>query len=166
MSGFSHELPNDGKTVEWYTPAWIFEALGLSFDLDPCTPVGRVLEWIPAAKRHTVEDDGLRQPWSGRVWCNPPYGRETSKWLDRMGQHGNGIALVFARCDCAWFHDAAATAEAILFFRGRIRFVSGDGQPSGTPGAGSILIAWGSDNAVALSRMALAGHGCLARLRA
>jgi len=36
------------QTVEWYTPPSIFEALGLSFDLDPCSPGKEVVPWIPA----------------------------------------------------------------------------------------------------------------------
>ena len=36
-SGFTHESTyNESK--EWYTPRRIFDALGLEFDLDPCSP--------------------------------------------------------------------------------------------------------------------------------
>lgn len=30
---------------------------------------------------YTREQDGLKQPWPGAVWCNPPYGRQIGKWL-------------------------------------------------------------------------------------
>lgn len=158
--GFSHESQN-AQTVEWYTPPWVFEAMALQFDLDPCTPVGRVLEWIPAARRYTILDDGLTAPWAGLVWCNPPYGRETQRWLKRMGEHRNGVALVFARPDCQWFHDTVATATCILFLKSRIRFVSSDGRPSDSLGAGSMLVAWGDQAARALHGMAADGHGAI-----
>lgn len=45
-------------TVEWYTPRYIFDALGLYFDLDPCAPKGGV-PWIPAFRSYSIEDDGL-----------------------------------------------------------------------------------------------------------
>lgn len=52
-------------------------------------------DYLMAAARHyTVADDGLALPWHGRVWCNPPFGREAVKWPRRMRDHGNGIALV------------------------------------------------------------------------
>src|SRR5690606_35780948 len=50
---------------DYYTPAWLFDALGLTFDLDVASPPGGV-EWVPAARFYTVEDDGLSQPWTGR----------------------------------------------------------------------------------------------------
>ena len=67
--GFTHDSVAN-KTVEWYTPKWIFNALNLKFDLDPCQPVGGI-DWIPANKYYTIEDDGLKQDWSGNVWLNP-----------------------------------------------------------------------------------------------
>ena len=105
MSGFAHEPPAS-KNVEWYTPPWVFEALGerIDFDLDPCHPEGDRLPWIPAWDVYTRQDDGLAQPWWGRVWLNPPYGTETPRWLAKMAAHRDGIALVFARTDPAWFH--------------------------------------------------------------
>jgi len=80
----SARMQND----EWLTPPEIVRACG-QFDLDPCAPIVR--PWDTAARHFTVEDDGLAQSWDGRVWCNPPFGREAIKWLRRMAEHGNGI---------------------------------------------------------------------------
>ena len=81
------------KEETWLTPPELLSTLG-SFDLDPCSPIQR--PWETAAKHYTVEHDGLKQPWHGRVWCNPPYGRKAGQWLARLADHGNGIALIFA----------------------------------------------------------------------
>jgi hypothetical protein len=76
-----------------------------------------------------------------------------------MHDHRNGIALVFARTDCAWFHDSVAKADAILFLRGRIKFVDGLGVTGGSgAGSGSMLVAWGQDNVKALEAMRDIGH--------
>jgi hypothetical protein len=66
------------KNDEWLTPPEILRALG-PFDLDPCAPIAR--PWETAAAHYTAEDDGLSKPWAGRVWCNPPFGREAVKWF-------------------------------------------------------------------------------------
>jgi hypothetical protein len=96
---------------EWLTPPEILQALG-PFDLDPCAPIKR--PWPMAAEHYTVEDNGLAQPWVGRVWCNPPYGLETARWLNRMAQHGNGIALIFART-VRDIHDATGLARTVIW---------------------------------------------------
>ena len=150
--GFSHESQN-ANTVEWYTPPSLFEAMGVQFDLDPCHPV-EPLDWVPAKRTFNIYDDGLLQRWQGNVFCNPPYGRETQAWLEKMAAHGEGIALVFARTDCKWFHKAMETCTGILFLKGRVAFVPSDDRPTGGSGAGSVLIAWGLDNASVLHRMA------------
>ena len=155
-AGFTHDNKNN-TTVDWYTPKWVFDALGLIFDLDPCQPPGGV-QWIPAKKYYTEADDGLAQPWSGLVWLNPPYGKHTSAWLAKMHQHRRGVALVFARTDCAWFHDVVIAADAILLLRGRIKFVDGLGATGGGgAGSGSMLVAWGEEAVEALERMASFG---------
>lgn len=162
-AGFSHES-HAAKSVDWYTPQWVFDALGMQFDLDPCQPVGGV-PWIPAARRFTEQDDGLAQPWHGQVWLNPPYGKQTEHWLRRMHEHRQGVALVFARTDCGWFHDYCAKADCILLLRGRIRFVDGLGVTAGTgPGSGSMLVGWGVAACIALGQMA--GRGLLVSLAA
>ncbi len=161
-TGFGHEAPNEGATVEWYTPGWIFDKMGISFDLDPCTPPGG-LSWIPAAKTYSLPTNGLTAPWDGKVWCNPPYGRATKDWMERMNRHRNGVALVFARTDTEWFHRSAANADALLFLEGRVKFVDDSGKPPKKdgkeqgPGAGSMLVAWGDECVAGLKRMATHG---------
>jgi phage N-6-adenine-methyltransferase len=155
--GFTHES-SGSVNVDWYTPPWVFDRLGISFDLDPCQPEKRI-SWIPAARRFTLADDGLTQPWCGRVWLNPPYGKHTRDWLNKMHMHRNGVALVFARTDCAWFHESVAQADAILFLRGRVKFVDGLGVTGGSgAGSGSMLVAWGEVNVAALEAMQDLGH--------
>ena len=135
-------------TDEWLTPREVISELG-AFDLDPCSPVDR--PW-PTAERHfTLEDDGLSQCWSGRVWLNPPYS-EVGRWIRRLAEHGNGIALVFARTETVWFQEAVfKKATGILFVRNRIHFCRVDGSPSKyNSGAPSVLVAYGDMNAEAI----------------
>lgn len=157
QKGFGHESPSN-VSVDWYTPPWVFERMGLEFDLDPCQPEGGI-PWIPCKARYAELDDGLVSPWFGRVWLNPPYGKHTKEWLAKMHAHRNGMCLVFSRTDCAWFHDYIAKADAILFLQGRVRFVDGLGVTGGAgPGSGSMLAAWGPDCVQALRGMRDIGY--------
>lgn len=142
-----------GFSVEWFTPPAVFEALGLEFDLDPASPPGG-LPWIPARNHYSVEDDGLSQPWKGRVWLNPPYGRGIERWLERLADHGDGIALVPNRSDTNWWHRAVPRASAVCFVHRRIAFLR-PGLPASSPPAASALIAFGMPCAVALAESGL-----------
>lgn len=156
-TGFTHDNANN-KSVDWYTPKWIFDRLGIEFDLDPCAPDGGV-PWIPTKNHYSLKDDGLNSHWNGNVWLNPPYGKNTSAWLEKMHNHRNGVSLVFSRTDCKWFHDYVAKADAILFLKGRVKFVDGLGVTGGSgAGCGSMLIAWGKENVKALENMTDIGH--------
>jgi hypothetical protein len=152
--GFTHE-PGASGNYEWYTPAVVFDALGIAFDLDPASPGKDIVHWIPAAEHFTREQNGLTAPWAGRAWLNPPYGKQTGRWLERLARHGNGIALVFARTDTKWFQKYAPQADAVCFMAGRIAFVNSDEQASGYPGAGSALLAYGVGSAAAVLRAGL-----------
>lgn len=91
------------KSAEWLTPPEILAALG-TFDLDPCAPIVR--PWDTAGQHYTIEDNGLAQAWEGRVWLNPPFGAQASKWLARLAAHGNGIALIPARTETVMFYES------------------------------------------------------------
>lgn len=149
MAGFTHESVVN-ESIEWYTPPEIFEALDLTFDLDPCSP-GEGKSFVPAKRHYTIVDDGLVSPWEGTVFMNPPYGNATQIWMKKFVEHGDGIALVFARTDVKWFQDNANEFDAVCFVSGRIRFYKGSiDQRGGTPGAGSMLIALGETSKNAL----------------
>lgn len=141
---------------EWYTPPSIFSKLG-HFDLDPCAAVNPV--WKIADTNYTAIDDGLSKPWHGRVWLNPPYSRPLlERFVERMTEHGNGIALLFNRCDCKLFQDVIfKRADGILFIKGRVKFCSADGRQNGPAGCGSVLIAFGNENAETLKQSGIPG---------
>lgn len=152
--GFSHESTRN-ESFEWYTPPEIFDALGLTFDLDPCSP-GAGKSFVPAKKHYTIVDDGLASLWDGTVFVNPPYGSETAKWMEKLADYGDGIGLVFARTDVKWFHDHGSRADVICFVKSRIKFYKGNIEDQGgTPGAGSMLLAYGPTAADALRKSGL-----------
>lgn len=107
---------------DYYTPPQVFEALGLEFDLDVCAPPGGV-RWVPARRYFTVEDDGLTQPWEGRVWMNPPYSQATP-WVRRFIEHGHGVALV-GHAKSAWHPELWAAADACAYPFAYFDFVGG-----------------------------------------
>lgn len=149
VRGFAHESTDAQVPVEWYTPPSIFDRLGLVFDLDPCA--APAYDHVPAHTKYVLPTDGLTEPWNGTVWLNPPYGKQTGIWVERLAKHGDGIALVFARPDTAWFQRAYHTADIVCFVDKRIKFINGKtGRADGTPGAGSALIGWGNTAYTAL----------------
>ena len=127
---------------EWLTPPEIIDALG-PFDLDPCAPVNR--PWPMAQCHYTIEDDGLKRTWRGRVWLNPPYGRETGKWLARLADHGQGTALIFARTETTMFVEHVwKKANAVMFISGRLHFHHANGvRARANSGAPSCLVTYG-----------------------
>lgn len=140
--GFSHESTALSVPVEWYTPPHIFESLKLQFDLDPCA--APQYDCVPALHKYVLPINGLEEQWFGTVWMNPPYGKETKTWIEKLVKHGDGIALVFSRTDTKWFQQAAKSADVVCFLESRVKFINGKtGQTDGTPGAGSCLIGWG-----------------------
>ncbi len=147
---------SNNSTDEWYTPKEIIDALG-KFDLDPCAPVSPL--WNTATVMYNKDDDGLSKEWFGRVWLNPPYSRPLiKKFVSRMAEHGNGIAHLFNRCDSEMFHDIIfEKATGMKFLRKRICFYRPDGTRGGTPGCGSILIAFGDYNAEVLKNCSIKG---------
>lgn len=78
------------RNDEIYTPEWVFERLGLSFDMDVAGPEGG-LSYIPA--KTTLSSGSLEADWEGRIWMNPPYSR-LSPWTRKFIKHGHGVALV------------------------------------------------------------------------
>jgi len=152
--GFAHDRTT-GKE-DWLTPPEIVRALG-PFDLDPCSPLPR--PWDTAQRHYTIADNGLLKPWGGRVWMNPPYGNETERWMRRLANHGNGIALIFARTETkSFFPWVWDYATALFWIKGRVNFFTKEGKRGGTAGAPSVLVAYGQYNAERLKKCGFEGH--------
>lgn len=141
---------------EWLTPPEIIKALG-EFDLDPCSTINR--PWNTELNHFTIEDDGLSKDWYGRVYCNPPYGLEAVKWLDKLVKHGNGIALIFARTETKMFFEYVWNkADAVLFIEGRLYFYHVSGKiAKENVGAPLVLIVYGKNNVECLKKCGISG---------
>lgn len=159
LKGMSWDQPATkiGLNDEWLTPPEILHALG-PFDLDPCAPVN--CPWEMAVKHYSIIDMGLMQPWKGRVWLNPPYGLEAAEWLARLAEHGDGIALIFARTETDMFRRYVwEKADGVFFFYGRLFFHHVDGRRAeANAGAPSCLVAYGQKNVEAIENSKLSGR--------
>jgi hypothetical protein len=116
---FAHPVQPQ-HTDERYTPRVVFDALGLTFDLDVAAPPGGV-PWIPAARYYTADDDGLAQPWTGRVWCNPPFS-DAGPWADRFADHRDGVILFPFNVNASWLHRLLHVVDPILVLE-HVKFV-------------------------------------------
>ncbi|MBZ9759464.1 phage N-6-adenine-methyltransferase [Mesorhizobium sp. CA8] len=149
-----------GQSDEWYTPKYIFDALGCRFDLDVAHPHS-VKTHVPADMMYSA--DGLDRPWHGLVWMNPPFGGRNSiePWLDKFFDHGHGIALAPDRTSCPWWQTANRRASFTLFIAGKVKFERPDGSLGKSPSNGTTLFAVGPIACQALKRAEERGLGCL-----
>jgi len=132
------------RTAEHYTPEIIIAAtlacLG-EIDLDPCSDGGEPPN-IPARTHYTAGDDGLAHPWHGRVYMNPPYGREIGDWVEKLcteheaGRVTEAVALLPSRTDTQWWR--RLREYPVCFVQGRLTFV-GSQDPAPFPSAAFYL---------------------------
>ena len=119
------------KSNEWETPQDLFDKLNTKyhFTLDPCC----THENAKCDKHYTQKENGLLQDWSGEiVFCNPPYGREIGKWVEKAYREAiNGkkiVMLIPARVDTKWFHQYLYNKEEqgirVEFIKGRLKFIN------------------------------------------
>jgi hypothetical protein len=93
------------------------------------------------------------------VWLNPPFDRyHVGKWINRLADHGNGICLVHARTEAAWFQPIWRSADLIFFRSSRIKFCRPDGteQPANS-GAPPVFAAFGDEAAAHLESTTMHG---------
>ena len=106
--------PDRVDSDERFTPRWLFEALGETFDLDPASPVEGG-DCVPTAKRYTRLEDGLAQPWEGFVWVNPPFSESTA-WAEKFKAHGQGVWLGPV-ANARWFVELTGVADRVWLMR-------------------------------------------------
>lgn len=138
-----------GKSDEWYTPKYIFDALGCRFDLDVAAPLAGLGCHVPADEFLSV--NSLERPWHGFIWMNPPFGARNSlgPWLEKFMAHCNGIALVPDRTSAPWFQRWAPRAWSHLYLP-KVKFQRPDGSVGKSPSNGTVLLAIGMNGYFAL----------------
>ena len=119
------ELMFSSKSDLWETPQALFDELNaeFNFDVDVCA----IPENAKVERFFTPAVDGLKQTWAGRVWCNPPYGRSISKWVEKgynSAKIGGALVVMLlpARTDTKWFHEYIYNKSEIRFIKGRLKF--------------------------------------------
>ena len=110
------------NSTEWETPIDLFKELDSKyhFTLDPAASNDN----HKCAKYYTLEDDGLKHSWGGEtVFCNPPYGRNIGKWVEKASKEKCiTVMLLPARTDTKWFHNFIYNKAKIIFIKGRLKF--------------------------------------------
>lgn len=135
---------------EWYTPKWLFDSLGLKFDIDVCSPVDTTYSNVPAKKRFNINDDGLAQKWEGTVWCNPPYSN-SEPWANKMIDHGDGLLLTHIPMNALWAAQVWQQCNGLRLFQA-MEFVRPDGSKE-RPGYWLMVAAFGDVAAKALQQL-------------
>jgi phage N-6-adenine-methyltransferase len=164
-AGAGHVSQATGEN-EWYTPGEYVQlarhVMG-GIDLDPasCELAQRTVD---AAKFYSIEDDGLRHEWCGRIWMNPPYSKDLcalfiNKLIDEIdyGRVKQACILVNNATETGWCQRLLEVAEAVCFVAGRIRFVDKFGKPANSPLQGQLVAYYGSDADLFVSTFARVG---------
>ena len=109
------------KTDLWETPQELFDKYDAIYHFE--TDVCALTENAKCERFFTPKMDGLKQEWTGVCWCNPPYGRQIGKWVEKaVKSFATVVMLLPARTDTKWFHDWCLPYGKIEFLRGRLKF--------------------------------------------
>ena len=111
---------------EIYTPQWLFDAMGVVFDLDVAT-AEHPLIGVPTKNKYTKEQDGLIQSWFGFVFMNPPFSKVTP-WIDKWLEHGNGICLVPLSSNGRWVNKLWDSEASCMYLPANMVFNGADGR--------------------------------------
>ena len=158
------------KSNDWGTPPDVLDRLyqymgGIA--LDPCANARSI---VKAKRLITLPENGLTVDWKssvdvtpvdvldttahvpvkqdGVIFVNPPYGREVKTWVNKcIAEAAKGAEIVLltaARVDTKWFHKLFDSADAICFWKGRLKFIDlntgSQDDPAFFP---SALVYWG-----------------------
>ena len=109
------------KNDDLQTPQFLIDALG-PFDLDPCAGLNTTI----GKQNYCIDrdEDGLTLPWTGFVYCNPPFSQKEI-WIEKMIAHNNGILILPERGSAPWFGPLAQSVGYYFVMGKKIDFVNG-----------------------------------------
>jgi phage N-6-adenine-methyltransferase len=129
---------------DWETPQLLFDALNAEFGFN--LDVAASAENAKCRDFFTTETNGLAQDWAGhKCFCNPPYGREISAWVEKAYRESlKGtlvVMLIPARTDTSYWHRFIFGKAEVRFLQGRVRFCL-DGERTGPAPFPSAVIVY------------------------
>ena len=141
---FSSEKDN------WATPRSFMAFLKERFNWEPTLDAAATVRNTKAPRFYNPQQDGLKHPWNGHVWLNPPYGRELPLWLKKCASEIENnerchsiYCLIPARTDTRWFHEIIMPdAYLIYLIKGRLSFVAPDDDEGANAPFPSMLVVW------------------------
>lgn len=143
------DATDDRRTDQAFFDALAERFGGFTLDVAAAEHNAKCADW------YGIEDDGLRQLWTGNVWCNPPYS-DCGAWVRKAWDAWNGedprcppnhgmqlardaaphlivMLLPANRVEQAWwqdlvepYRDRPGSPLRVEFLRGRLRFVRPD----------------------------------------
>ena len=140
--------------MDWGTPIFLFKYLNalFNFTLDACAG--------PTNYKHpnyfSVDMNALTRNWHGRVFLNPPYGKNIGNWISKARQEvesGNAecvVCLVPVRSDSKWWHANCMLANEIWLLDQRIEF---EGSTNKAPFPVALIIFNGSKSSAELKTL-------------
>jgi len=123
MAGFEGKFHSARQ--DWETPQELFGPLNaeFSFTLDVAANSANA----KCEKYFTEKENGLERPWSGVVWCNPPYGRDVPEWIKKAifekENNVTSVLLILAKTNTIWFHELCLKHGEVRFIKGRPKFI-------------------------------------------
>ena len=140
---------------EWYTPAkYIIAAKAVMGDIDIDPASSEIAnQTIQAKAYYTIQDDGLTKSWAGRVWMNPPYSQplivefsETFVRKYKSGEIKEACILVNNATETTWLQIMLEICNKICFIKRRIKFIDVEGNASGSPLQGQLILYFGNND--------------------
>lgn len=134
---YSSPTPNN----EYYTPVELMKLLSKAagvthFDLDPASCQEANTYNVKALKFFTKMDDGLKVPWSGNVYVNPPYrgpsGSIVGQWIRKAlsefdeGRSRSVVMLLRSALNARYFQ-CVLDRGVLCHLKGRLRFDTPEG---------------------------------------
>lgn len=152
MDKHTREIMHSSESMDEVTPQDFYEQLHKEFSFQFDLAANKKSTKCP--NFYSVRDNALIQPWNGRNWCNPPYGRGVINWVKKAAEESQRSGalicmLLVPRTDTEWFSIAAKSADEIRFVKGRLKF---EGQKNPAPFPSCIVIWYGKHSPISRLR--------------
>ena len=130
---------------DWATPQYLFNQLNDIFNFNLDVACNDSNAKCTRAFRHDSGYDGLKEKWSGRVWCNPPFSKK-NEWIkkahDEIESENCSVCVMILPLNsisAAFFHDYIEGKHYYQVLRNRVSFLN-NGVPVNGNNTGTVVV--------------------------